>query len=102
MSDDKTTPLESKEYQILKALKLVLTDVVKDTATQPGLKHPLSDRTIEGIRQCLKLISARERELIEDSGKTMDMRPYYVDEPKKNVVVPITRIGRNKKDPEKK
>ena len=103
MSDDKTSPLESKEYQILKAMKLVLTDIVKDTATQPGLKHPLSERTIEGIRQCLKLISARERELIEDAGKTMDMRPYYVDEPKKNVVVPITKIGRGKKkDPEKK
>lgn len=103
MSDEKTTLLESKEYQILKALKLVLTDIVKDTATQPGLKHPLSDRTIEGIRQCLKLISARERELIEDSGNTMDMRPYYADEPKKNVVVPITKIGRGKKkDSEKK
>ncbi|MCR4348152.1 MAG: hypothetical protein NUV55_13270 [Sulfuricaulis sp.] len=102
MSDDKTTPLESKEFQILKALKLVLTDVVKDTATQPGLKHPLSDRTIEGIRQCLKLISAREREIVEDAGKTMDMRPHYVDEPKKSVVVPITSISRNKKDPEKK
>ena len=102
MSDDKTSPLESKEYQILKAMKLVLTDIVKDTATQPGLKHPLSERTIEGIRQCLKLISARERELIEDAGKTMDMRPYYADEPKKNVVVPISRIGRGKKDSEKK
>jgi hypothetical protein len=96
MSDDKTNPQESKEFQILKALKLVLTDVVKDTATQPGLKHPLSDRTIEGIRQCLKLISARERELVEDAGKTMDMRPFYADEPKKNVVVPIGKIGRNK------
>jgi len=32
----------------------------------------------------------------------MDMRPYYTDEPKKNVVVPITRITRNKQDPEKK
>lgn len=96
MSDDKTNPQESKEFQILKALKLVLTDVVKDTATQPGLKHPLSDRTIEGIRQCLRLISARERELVEDAGKTMDMRPFYTDEPKQNVVVPITQIGRNK------
>ena len=102
MSDERADPQQSKEFQILKAMKLVLTDVVKDTATQPGLKHPLSERTIEGIRQCLKLISARERELIEDSGKTMDMRPYYTDDPKKNVVVPITRIGRNKKDPEKK
>jgi len=102
MSDDKTNPLESKEFQILKVMKLVLTDVVKDTATQPGLKHPLSDRTIEGIRQCLKLVSARERELVEDAGKTMGMRPHYVDEPKKNVVVPITKIGHNKKDPDKK
>ncbi len=102
MSDHKTTPLESKEFQILKAMKMVLTDVVKDTATQPGLKHPLSERTIEGIRQCLKLISARERELIEDAGKTMGMRPYYADEPKKNVVVPISKISRGKKDPEKK
>jgi hypothetical protein len=103
MSDDPTNPLESKEFQILKAMKLVLTNVVKDTATQPGLKHPLSDRTIEDIRQCLKLVSARERELIEDAGKSMDMRPHYVDEPKKNVVVPITKIGRNTKtDPEKK
>jgi hypothetical protein len=96
MSDGRN-PLESKEYQILKALRLVLTDVVKDTATKPGLKHPLSDRTIEGIRQCLRLISAREHELVEDAGKTMDMRPYYVDEPKKNIVVPITKISRNKK-----
>jgi len=103
MSDDPTNPLESKEFQILKAMKLVLTNVVKDTATQPGLKHPLSDRTIEGIRQCLKLVSARERELVEDAGKTMGMRPHYVDEPKKNVVVPITKINRNTKtDPEKK
>lgn len=103
MSDDSSHPLESKEFQILKAMKLVLTNVVKDTATQPGLKHPLSERTIEDIRQCLKLISARERELVEDAGQALDMRPYYADEPKKNVVVPITKIGRNtKNDPEKK
>lgn len=96
MSDEKN-PLESKEFQILKVMKLVLTDVVKDTATQPGLKHPLSERTVDGIRQCLKLITARERELVDESGKSMDMRPYYTDEPKKNVVVPITKIGRNVK-----
>lgn len=101
MSDDKITPQESQEYRILQAMKLVLTDVVKDTATQPGLKHPLSDRTIEGIRQCLRLISARERELVEESGKTMDMRPYYADEPKKSTVVPITGIGRGKKREER-
>jgi len=102
MSNDSESPLESKEYQILKALKSVLTDVVKDTATQPGLKHPLSDRTIEGIRQSLKLISARECELIEEAGQSQEMRPYFVDEPKKNVVVPISQISRNRTDPKKK
>jgi len=102
MNDDQTNPLESKEFRILKTMKLVLTNVVKDTATQPGLNHPLSDRTIEDIRQCLKLIAARERELIEESGKNQDMRPYFTDEPKKNVVVPITKIGRKKEDTDKK
>ena len=101
MTDEKN-PLESKEFQILKIMKLMLTDVVKDTATQPGLKHPLSERTVDGIRQCLKLISARERELVDEAGKSMDLRPYYTDEPKKNVVVPINKIGRNlKKEPDK-
>lgn len=103
MSDDRNVSPDSKEFRILKAMKQVLTGVVKDTATQAGLKHPLSDRTIEDIRQCLKLISARERELVEESGGNQDMRPHYVDEPKKSVVVPITKIGRGKKeDPEKK
>ncbi|MHB8536272.1 MAG: segregation and condensation protein A [Sulfuricaulis sp.] len=102
MSDDRNISHESKEFRILKAMKQVLTGVVKDTATQAGLKHPLSDRTIEDIRQCLKLISARERELIEESGGNQDMRPHYVDEPKKNVVVPINMIGRRNKDPEEK
>ena len=103
MSNDHSNPLDSKEFQVLKAMKLVLTDVIKDTATQPGLKHPLSDRTINGIRQCLVLITARERELSEEAGKPMNMRPHYTDEPQKNVVVSIDKIGRNKKkDDDKK
>lgn len=82
---------------MLKVMKLVLTDVIKDTATQPGMKHPLSDRTIDGIRQCLVLITARERELAEAAGKPMSMRPHFVDEPQKNIVVSIDKIGRAKK-----
>ena len=91
----------SKELRILRAMKTTLTGIIKDTATQPGLKHPLSERTIEDIRQCLMLISARERELAAELGKPMDLRPHYVDEPQKSVVVPIRGIGRPKK-PEKK
>ncbi len=85
----------SKEAQILNVMRKVLTDVARDTYTKPGLKHPLSENTIISIRDCLVLISAREFELAEDEGREMKMRPRYVDEPKKTVVIPIDKIGRD-------
>jgi hypothetical protein len=88
---------DSKEFQILQALKATLTGVIKDTATAPGMKHPLSDRTIENLRQCLTLISARERELAEAAGVTVNLRPHFADEPQKATVVSIDKIGRGKK-----
>lgn len=72
----------SKEERILMAVKLTLANVIKDTATPHGMRHPLSDGTIEDLRQCLALISARERELAQAAGKPMSERPRYVDEPK--------------------
>ena len=89
MSENVSDLAGSKELRILRAMKTTLTGVIKDTTTTPGLKHPLSERTIEDIRQCLMLISARERELAAELGKPMDMRPHYADEPRKSVVVPI-------------
>jgi hypothetical protein len=71
----------SKEERLLRAVKFTLTSVIKDTATTPGLKHPLSDKTIEDLRHCLVLISERERELLADRGEAMAMRPRFVDEP---------------------
>jgi len=53
-----TAPPESKEARILRAVKRVLTDIIKDTASPPGTKHPLSDGTIQNMRECLALISA--------------------------------------------
>jgi hypothetical protein len=67
----------SKEERILKAVKLTLASVVRDTATPPGMRHPLSDATIEDLRQCLALISARERELAEAAGRPMSERPRF-------------------------
>jgi hypothetical protein len=82
-------PEFSKEERILRAVKRALTDVAKDTYTRPGYRHPLSDDTIEGIRQCLALISARESELAAESGRPMDMRPRFADKPHRQVVVPL-------------
>ncbi|MEJ2646152.1 MAG: segregation and condensation protein A [Gammaproteobacteria bacterium] len=89
----------AKELQIIRAMKRVLTDIAKDTYTPPGQRHPLSDKTILGIRDCLSLITAREVELTEATGEAMNMRPRYADDPQRPVVVPLSEIGRKKKKP---
>jgi hypothetical protein len=98
MSDEASGSLrDNKEFQILQAMKTTLTDVIKDTATTPGLKHPLSDHTIENIRHCLVLITARERELAQEAGISMNQRPHFTDEPQSAAVVSINKIARAKK-----
>ena len=82
----------SKEEQILQMMKKVLTDIAKETFTRPGHRHPLSDSTIMGIRDCLKLISARESELSEARGEPMSQRPRFIDEPQTSVVIPLETL----------
>ena len=65
-------------------------------AGRPGMKHPLSDDTIDGIRKCLYLITEREKELAEAAGRPMNERPHYVDEPKSSVVIPIDQITKKR------
>jgi len=82
----------SKEERILQAMKLTLAGVIKDTATPHGMRHPLSDATIQDLRQCLALISARERELAAAAGKAKEARPHYADEPgRKDSVIRVHR-----------
>jgi len=91
----------SKEEAILRAVKMTLTGVIRDTATEPGMKHPLSDNTIEDLRHCLLLISAREQELAEAAGRPMRMRPKMPGDPpaprEEEVVVPLHSVGRGDK-----
>jgi len=60
---------------------MTLARVIKDTATPHGMRHPLTDGTIEDLRQCLALISARERELAGAAGQPTQARPRFSDEP---------------------
>lgn len=76
-----TVPEQSMEERILRAVRLTLANVIRDTATPHGMRHPLSDGTIEDLRQCLALISARERELAQSAGESADDKPRYADEP---------------------
>jgi hypothetical protein len=50
------------------------------------------------LRQCLALISARERELAKAAGSPQSSRPRYVDEPapQKEVVVRFHKTGKDK------
>ena len=82
MSDEN----ENTELRVMSAMKKTLMAVIKDTTSQPGQKHPLSDSTIEDIRQCLGLITSREQSLTSDMGKR---RPKFVDEPEDSVVVSL-------------
>ncbi len=95
-----TDPELSKEERILRVMKRVLTDVAKDTYTKPGYRHPLSENTVEGIRKCLALITAREGELNEAAGRSNKMRPRFIDEPQTSVVVPLRIPDTKKKDPQ--
>ncbi len=79
----------SKEEQILQVMRKVLTQVAKDTYTPTNLKHPLSESTIHGIRDCLGLIASREAELAKEAGRENNMKPRYVDEPSSSVVVKL-------------
>ncbi len=87
------------EKRIMVMMRQVLSAVARDTAPPPGMRSPLSDSTIQGIRDCFSLIAARERELNERLGEENRERPRYRDEPQSGKVVPLDALTRNK--PEK-
>jgi hypothetical protein len=71
----------SKEQQILRAMRKTLTSIVRDVAPRDGVPSPFSPDTVENIRMCLGLISAREAELADALGLSRNERPAYADEP---------------------
>ncbi|MBT9614379.1 MAG: segregation and condensation protein A [Burkholderiales bacterium] len=81
-----STKALSKEQRILRAMRKTLASVIKDVTPKSGYLSPLSDETVEGIKECFTLISIRERELADELG--MDTaKPHYVDEVQTATVV---------------
>ncbi|MDJ0882111.1 MAG: segregation and condensation protein A [Gammaproteobacteria bacterium] len=95
MSEDKQEDEKAMEKRIMVMMRQVLSAVARETVPPPGMKHTLSDNTIQGIRECLALISAREQELNIDLGETNQERPRYVDEPQTSKVVSLDSIIKN-------
>ncbi len=68
----------NKEQRILRLMRKTLGNVVRDVTPLGGRPNPLTDGTIQDIKDCFALISERERELAEllDFDQA---RPYYRD-----------------------
>jgi hypothetical protein len=76
-----------KELDVLVTLRKVISSVVREITPDPGMKHPLSEATMEDVRQGFLLIAAREKEISQAMGKPSLHRPVYKgDKPKTNVV----------------
>lgn len=90
--------MESKEREILMVMRKVLTSIIRDITPAPGRPSPLTEETTESVRDCLKLIALRERELADEAGIPME-RPYYKDQPQ-DIRVPISSIKKHGKTEE--
>ncbi len=73
-------PELSKEHRILVTMRQVLASVIRDITPKNGMRHPLSEQTMEDVRQCFNLIASREKEINEEAGMPSQHRPQYVDD----------------------
>jgi hypothetical protein len=75
-----TEELLDKEIKVLAAMRSTLIEIVRDTMTKPGMKHPLEEKTRMMITDCLNLVASRQIEIEKELGKFSDMKPKFADE----------------------
>ncbi|MDP2169750.1 MAG: hypothetical protein Q8J96_04950 [Rhodocyclaceae bacterium] len=81
----------SKEQRILRVLRTVLGNIVKDATPEPGMPHPFQESTVHSIRDLFGLIAEREAELAREAGLNTNEKPYYTDEPRQSAEVTLHR-----------
>jgi hypothetical protein len=84
----------SKEQRILRVLRKVLANIVKDATPAPGMPHPLKESTIYDIRDLFGLISEREAELADQTKPDRNEKPSYADDPKKSNVINMPKSAK--------
>jgi len=87
----------SKEQRILRVLRKVLANIVKDATPAPGMPHPLKESTIYDIRDLFGLISEREAELADQTKPDRNEKPSYTDDPRKSNVISMPKSASKKK-----
>lgn len=85
-----------KERRILRVLRTVLGNIVKDTAPRPGMASPLQETTVESIRDLFALIAEREAELADQAGLDRNEKPHYADEPQDTSTITLHRRGKDR------
>ncbi|MCA1925570.1 MAG: hypothetical protein LDL16_04730 [Thiobacillus sp.] len=80
------------EQHLMRMMRKTLTSIVRDTAPRNGYPSPLSEATIMNIKDCLMVISSRETELAQLTGRSLDEKPHFADEPPSSHVVKISSI----------
>ena len=86
----------SKEQRILRVLRKVLANIVKDVTPAPGMPHPLQDSTVQEIRGLFGLIAEREAELAGQTMPDRNEKPFYADQIQKNNVLKFHHAGKEK------
>jgi hypothetical protein len=90
--------MESKEQEILLVMRKVLTSIIKDITPESGQPYPLTEETVHGIRDCLKLLTLRERELADEAGMEAE-QPFYKDRQQPtSVSLPVSSISGKSSD----
>ena len=80
------------EQRLMRMMRKTLTSIVRDTAPRNGNPSPLSEATVLGIKDCLMVISSREAELAQLTGRTLEERPHFTDETPNAHAVKISSI----------
>ena len=83
---------ENIEARVLREMRSILTEIARETAVRRGDQHILSIKTIARMRDCLSLITDRERELNEARGIEMTSRPKLGSDRTNSVRVQLKEI----------
>ncbi len=75
-----TPDINQREVKMLSAMRKTLIEIVKDTMTKPGMRHPLEESTRNMITDCLNMISQRQVEIEKETGQYHNMKPKFSDE----------------------
>ena len=88
----------SKEQRILRVLRKVLANIVKDATPAAGMPHPLKESTVIDIRDLFGLISEREAELADLTKPDRNEKPHFSDEKKQSNVIKMPQAAKKDKN----